>query len=141
MESEELHFNLGYVYRVSGNPDKALEELGKVVALNPRHPYAHGELARIHTAQDRIDDAIHEFRIDIEISPDRFFSRYDLGLLYKKEQHLMAARESLEKAAMLDPDYPHTREKLREVYKSIDIAENRIPHQIKSICDFGTQTP
>jgi len=141
MDSEDLHFSLGYLYRKSGSLTGALNEFTRVVALNPRHLHVHGELARIYKAQDRVDDAILEFQIDIDISPDKFFSHYDLGLLYKQESKFSEARESLEKAATLDPDYPHTCKILREIYQSLAMTKTDYSQQMETHCVLETEAP
>ena len=128
-------FNLGYVFRNLADYDKAITEFETVLKRHSHHPYAHAELAKTYAAQNRIDDAIREYQMDIEISPNRFFSHYDLALLYKKKHQLKAARDSLETAALIDSKYPHTCEKLHEVYLALHLTKDLIPRHIKLSCN------
>ena len=90
-----------------------------------------------------IDEVL--FEMDIDITPEKAFSHYDLGLLFKADGKLLNARKHLEVALKLNPQYPYTCAALREVYvmlgkpelihntscnRSSDISSVQIPQTI-----------
>lgn len=121
-DTDALRYSLGHVYYLLGELDAALKELDRAIVMNPGHPYAHAERARVYLAQGRLEEAIRAFETDIRLSPNNFFSWYDLGRLYMKAGQAARAREVLEKAATIDPQYPYTYQVLSDAYRSLGLA-------------------
>jgi tetratricopeptide (TPR) repeat protein len=64
-----------------------------------------------------LKNAVKEFELDIDISPEKVFSHFDLGMLLKAGGKLINAKEHLEVALKLNPEYAYTCVALQEIYE------------------------
>ncbi|MBI4389605.1 MAG: tetratricopeptide repeat protein [Nitrospinae bacterium] len=69
-DSEGVLLNLALAYRDAGQYDKALKALNKAVAINPRFPPAHYQLALLYLKNKNLELAGRHFDQTIQLDPD-----------------------------------------------------------------------
>lgn len=80
------------------------EEYGrKAVALEPKLPLAHQLLGELYLYQSRIDEAIGEFKRELEINPGYAAAYYKLADAYSRAQKFDDAERLLQRSVWLDP--------------------------------------
>ena len=107
--SPEILIQIGTAYAQAGYPEQAITEFKKVIARNPKFPGAHYSLgaAYLVSASDALyPQAAEEFRKELEINPDDYLSRYQLGYIELSQHKLPEAEKDLTRAAALDPKNP-----------------------------------
>ena len=73
------HVNLGEVYRVLGNLERAAECCRTALHLEPRSPEAANNLGLVLLAQGKTDEAILQFRQTLRLKPDYGMASNNLG--------------------------------------------------------------
>jgi len=53
------------------DPDEQIMLLRKAIKINPKHSRAHGDLARVLMKKGKVDEAIKEYRIHLQVNPYR----------------------------------------------------------------------
>jgi len=80
------------------------EEYGrKAVALDPKLPLAHQLLGELYLYESRIDDAIAEFKKELEVNPGNAAGYYKLADAYSRAQKFDEAERLLQRSVWLDP--------------------------------------
>jgi tetratricopeptide (TPR) repeat protein len=80
------------------------EEYGrKAVALDPKLPLAHQLLGELYLYESRIDDAIGEFKKELEINPGYAAAYYKLADAYSRAQKFDEAERLVQRSVWLDP--------------------------------------
>jgi cyclophilin family peptidyl-prolyl cis-trans isomerase len=74
-----------------------------LLAIAPENPYAHSALAYVYAKQGRLEDAITENAIVVELMPDDYNSYKNLALLYEQQGDVINAIGAAEKALLLAP--------------------------------------
>lgn len=69
-DSAKTHNNLGIIYWMLGQKDKAIIHLTKAVQLKPNDAKLHYDLAESFLRQGRYDEAVREFRETLRINPN-----------------------------------------------------------------------
>ncbi len=75
----------------------------KAVALDPKLPLAHQLLGELYLYHSQIDDAIAEFRKELEINPGNPTAYYKLADGYSRVQKFDEAERLLQRSIWLDP--------------------------------------
>jgi tetratricopeptide (TPR) repeat protein len=81
----------------------AEEYARKAVALDPKLPLAHQLLGELYLYHSQIDDAIAEFRKELEINPGNATAYYKLADGYSRVQKFDEAERLLQRSIWLDP--------------------------------------
>jgi tetratricopeptide (TPR) repeat protein len=81
----------------------AEEYAHKAVALDPKLPLAHQLLGELYLYHSQIDDAIAEFRKELEINPGNATAYYKLADGYSRVQKFDEAERLLQRSIWLDP--------------------------------------
>jgi Flp pilus assembly protein TadD len=81
----------------------AEEYAHKAVALDPKLPLAHQLLGELYLYHSQIDDAIAEFRKELEINPGNPVAYYKLADGYSRVQKFDEAERLLQRSIWLDP--------------------------------------
>ncbi len=81
----------------------AEEYAHKAVALDPKLPMAHQLLGELYLYHSQIDDAIAEFRKELEINPGNAAAYYKLADGYSRVQKYDDAERLLQRSIWLDP--------------------------------------
>ncbi|MFO7494190.1 MAG: tetratricopeptide repeat protein, partial [Desulfobacterales bacterium] len=83
----EASRNLGEALMQQGDYPGALREFLAAEKLNPEDPILHNDLGLFYRIKDRLDLAIHHFKLAIELKPGYAVAQNNLGEVYlqKKE--------------------------------------------------------
>ena len=114
-----IHLDFGRAYAEAGNPDLAIVEFKKAIALNPRLVEAHyclGASYLLSQGQVGFPEAVKEFHRELELNPDDYFSLAQLGYIAFTERQFSEAEQNLKRAAILDPRNPDNPLLLGQVY-------------------------
>ncbi len=87
-----------------GQPQKALEDYDRAVAVNPKNPFAFEGRAKIHLHQKNIDLALQDFDKAIELNPLVYVFFQDRGAVRLMQNRMDAAEVDFKKALELDPE-------------------------------------
>jgi len=118
-DSPAVGLKIGTAYAEAGYPDQAAAEFKKVIAKNPKFPGAHYSLGAAYLvgASDAMyPQAAEQFRAELELNPDDFLSRYQLGFIELSQHKLKEAEADLTRAAALDPTNPDSFLSLGQLY-------------------------
>lgn len=114
-----IHLDFGRAYAEAGNPDLAIVEFKKAIALNPRLPEAHyclGASYLLSQGQAGFPEAIREFHRELELNPNDYFSLAQLGYIAFTGRQFAEAEHNLKRAADLDPRNPDNPLLLGQIY-------------------------
>ncbi len=75
------HSNLGSIYLLQNNLDKAKEEFQKALALNPRITMVHNNLGIVYMNEKNYDLALKEYQQEIHLNPTYANAYFNLGVL------------------------------------------------------------
>ncbi len=95
--------NLGKIYRNTGEPQKAIEQLGKAMELDPDRGEIYYELALIYQKTRLIKKAINELNKAVERIPNYEFAHYRLGILYLETRQTELAIQAFTAALRINP--------------------------------------
>lgn len=104
-------------YEREGNPDQAIKEMEKVVAVFPFDEEANFQLGRLYYNKNMLDEAIPRFENVLKIKPYHSNSLYSLGLIYSKKGDKDKAVSFFEKVLALNPGNEDVVQKLEELNK------------------------
>ncbi len=99
------HRNLGAMYYLDGNLDKAEPEYKKSLELNPREQMVHNNLGLIYMNKGQFAQAEEEYKKEFLVNPLYDNAHFNLGILYAKEGKFAQAEESWKKTIEINPDY------------------------------------
>jgi tetratricopeptide (TPR) repeat protein len=99
------HFCLGQTYQIDGDPERALAEYRIALALGASE-VVHNNIAVIHMADARWEDAERELRQEIEIDPEYGRAYHNLGIVLRREGRLDDARAAEDRARELREPEP-----------------------------------
>jgi tetratricopeptide (TPR) repeat protein len=99
---DALHL-LGVIAAARGDPDQAIELIGKAVAAVPNFAQGHSNLGNALRAAGRFADACASYRRAITLRPDFAAAHSNLGLALCEQGHFVDAVASCQCAIGLDP--------------------------------------
>lgn len=104
VKSGTIYSCLGWVYLRKGDMRQAISNYEQVAQFNPTDVAAETSLAMAYAINGQMADAEREYRRVLAIQ--QYVPAYDgLGLLEMKQHDFASARQNLERAIQLDPDY------------------------------------
>lgn len=104
-----LHMQFGRAYSQSDFPQKAVAELRKTIAEDPRMPQAHYLLAAsylVSAETGSLEKAKAELKKELEVSPKDFLTYAALGHIAVTQHQYDDASAYLKRAIALNPDNP-----------------------------------
>ena len=111
-----IHYSLGgNLFFKKGLYREAIQEFAKAIELEPGFAPAHNRLGMSYAALNDFDRAEKNFRKVIELSPGIDQGYLNLGLLYELKGKPSKALPLLEKAFLLNPANPKTKEHLQKL--------------------------
>ena len=134
------HRNLGAMYYLDGNLDKAEIEFKKSLELNPQEEMAHNNLGLIYENKNLFDESEKEYLEEIKINPyyDNVYA--NLGLLYYKQQKYNKAEEAWKKTLSINPGFTQAIINLTILYYQQKKYDEAKPYA-KELYDIGYQLP
>jgi Flp pilus assembly protein TadD len=100
------HFDRGVALERLGQPDAARAEYARCLQVQPSHPRALYNIARIAAAQGRSDEAIAAYEKAIDLQPDYAKARNNLAMALRAQGRFDEAIAHLQAAAAADPRIP-----------------------------------
>jgi TolA-binding protein len=110
------HKNLGAMYYLAGDLDKAETEDVKTLELSPNEPMIHNNLGLIYAAKGDLKKAEEEYKTELGINPNYDDALYNYGLLLYKENRTEEAENMWIETLKVNPDYVSAIENLFVVY-------------------------
>lgn len=104
------HNNLGAMYYLSNNLEKAEKEFKKALELNPKEPMAHNNLGLIYVNQNKFKEAEEEYKKELEINPNYDNAYFNLGLLYWNQNKNTEAINAWKKTFEINPNFNFPKE-------------------------------
>lgn len=111
------HRNLGAMYYLEGNLDKAYTEFQKTLEINFEEPMVHNNLGLIYMQRSEYNKAEEEFNLELKFNPLYDNSLFNLGLLYWQKGEKEKAAESWIKTISVNPDHKDALLGLYSYYK------------------------
>jgi protein O-GlcNAc transferase len=102
--SSELHFYRSNLYVRAGDKSSAIESCERALALNPAFIAAQQTLSRLLFDTEQFDRAEVSYRREIELIPEHFGPRHQLGLIFIRTGRYTEAIELLKQAIVLNPN-------------------------------------
>jgi len=118
-DTAELHMNFGRAYAQAGYPEQGIQEFKLALAKDPEVAGAHYSLGAtylIGLGDAALNDAEVEFRLELKMYPDDFYSLYQLGNVSLSQHKLDEADRYLSRAATLQRRNPDPFLSLGQVY-------------------------
>ncbi len=113
----QMNFRLGIVYDKMGDRKKSIEQMKKVIQLDPSHVNALNYLGYTYADMNtHLDEAESLIRKALEYKPNDGYITDSLGWVYYKKGDFAQAVNYLEKATTLVPDDAIIREHLGDAY-------------------------
>lgn len=107
--------NLGAMYYLDGNLDKAEPLFRQALALNPKEPMAHNNLGAIYLDQGDLWRAETELKKELEINPNYDVALYNLGRVYYERKHYDEAVMIWQEVLRLNPRHQEAAWRLYEL--------------------------
>lgn len=98
-----LRTELGKLYFLSGDIEKAEESFSKAIEVKPDYFEAFFEMGRLYLDDNQIDKAIVQLEIAIQIFPEHSNSLYFLGLAYQEKGQISKALTYYNRVLELNP--------------------------------------
>jgi len=99
---------------------EAERDLKAAIALTPRDPDHHFNLAQVYEKGKDIPRAIESYRAETEVAPGNFGAHMNLGLLYFQGGRIEEASASFQKLLQLRPGEPRASFLLAETYNLLN---------------------
>ena len=116
-KDEELYFMLGVLYDASGDLEKSIDSMRKVVDINPRHANALNYIG--YTLAEKginLDEAENYIKNALALEPESGHIIDSLGWVYYKKGEVEKAITELERAITYLPDDAIVNEHLGDAY-------------------------
>lgn len=102
--SHVAHNNLGNVYRLRGDFQKAVSEYEQAIAIRP-HAKTLSNLGVVYRRLAQYDQAFKTYEEALKIDPVSKEAHYGLGLVYMAQKRNAEAQKEFETALRIDPKY------------------------------------
>src|SRR3989338_2260876 len=106
------HNNLGAMYFLDGEMEKAEREYKRALALNPAEPLTHNNLGLIYMNMGKLKEAEAEYLKELKINPLYDNALFNLGLLYARQGKLREARRLWQMTLEVNPGHNDARKYL-----------------------------
>jgi len=95
---------LGYIYMMIGQYDKAITATKRAIEMNPQDPYSYDNLGYVYGKKKQYDKAFKAFRKSIEINPQNHATCSNYGQFLAEKRDYAEATEQYKKAVSLQPN-------------------------------------
>ena len=118
----EAHNNLGLVYRMLGDLEKAVSSFGQAILLRPKHHETHKNLSGALLLSDDLDGAAKSMEKALELEPGDFPGWLHLGDIYFRRPDYRQAEKVFRTALEVDPTSPDAHSALGKVLEKLSRA-------------------
>jgi protein O-GlcNAc transferase len=118
--SSELHFYRSKLYARAGDKASAIASCERALALNPAFIAAQQSLSRLLFDTEQFERAEVSYRREIELSPEHFGPRHQLGVVFNRTGRYAEAIELLKQAILLNPNSGVSYGSLGAAYTNLD---------------------
>lgn len=87
-----------------------------MVKKSPDAAIPHNDLGSLYAAENRLEEAVTEYKEALKLKPDYGDAHYNLGVIYHKQNRLDEAIKEYTEALRLIPDYPEAHNNLGSAY-------------------------
>jgi tetratricopeptide (TPR) repeat protein len=116
-KNKGLIFRLGVLFDKMGNKTACIEQMRRILALDPNHAAALNYIGYTYADQGiNLDEAMELIEKALRLKPDSGYIIDSLGWVYFKKGSYSKALYYLEKAVALTPDDPTINEHIGDVY-------------------------
>jgi len=98
-----IHNNLGNVYSLKGDYEKAIEEFSLAIKINPTYGDAYHNIGNIYYQIKKMPEAEESYRKALELNPRLWQSHQNLAAVYYTEGKYDLADEEIKKALEINP--------------------------------------
>lgn len=112
----KTHNNLGDVYGRHGDLNKAIEEFGRAIQINPRYAEAYHNIANIYYRKGDVNTAIENYNKALYFNPKLWQSYQTLGIVYFNIARFDLAESNMKKAIEFNPKSPEIHTQLGIIY-------------------------
>ncbi len=117
----ELYYQLAFVYDEMDDFDKAIEQMEKILKINPEHPDALNYIGYIWADMGvNLEEAEEKIKKALSIKPEDGFIIDSLGWVYYRKGLYKQALKELQRALKLVSDDPIILEHLGDVYLKLN---------------------
>jgi tetratricopeptide (TPR) repeat protein len=117
--------------------DSAITQYHLALKMDPRLPGAHLSLGRVlllgSNTAEATDEALQEFKSELEIDPQNASAEYEIGEIYRKRAQLNEALEHFLKATELEPSLEDAQIALARTLINLHRPKEAIPHLLNAI--------
>ena len=114
---------LGVIALSDRRPERAIQLIGKAVAVSPRSAEAYSNLGNAQHAAGRPSEACASYRRAVDLNPDFAAAHNNLGHVLCEEGDFAAALKSCERAVEIAPDLPGAHNNLGNALRGLGRAE------------------
>ena len=120
--SSELHLNRSNLYERAGDRTSAIASCERALTLNSGFIVAQQSLSRLLLDTEQFERAEISYRREIELTPEHFGPRHQLGVVFNRTGRYAEAIELLKQAISLNPDSGASYSSLGAAYINLDQA-------------------
>jgi tetratricopeptide (TPR) repeat protein len=132
--------NLGAIYYLDQQYEKAREQYERTVELDPDEPMVRNNLGLVHYQLEDFETARAYYEEEIRRNPWYPDSHYNLGILWSRLDRLDLAVREWEQAIEVDPDYVLPYEILARYYQDLDPDPDRLEYYRGELTRLGVRT-
>ena len=115
--SYKAHNNMGDIYGLEGDVERAAQSFKRATELNPVYGDAYHNLANTYMELGRTEDAIANYKKAISVKPGLYQSYQSLGAIYFNRGERVTGLKYLKKSLEINPDNPALAEAVRKIEK------------------------
>jgi len=124
--SSELHLLRSDLYARTGDRVSAIASCERALALNSAFLSAQQRLSRLLFDTEQYERAEISYRREIELTPEHFGPRHQLGVIFNRTGRYAESIEMLQQAILLNPDSGASYSSLGSAYINLDQATGEI---------------
>jgi len=136
-DSAELHLFVGKGYLQELDDDRAIKELERAAAIDPKLPFVHYFLGMAYRRKHDLERAKTEFLEDVAIEPDVAFNYDQLGAVCSELQAKAEATRYFQEALRRDAQMASSQFGLAKIYRE----EGKFPQALAALDAAGRLDP
>lgn len=126
------HNNLGNVYRLRNELDRAIDEYQQAISIRP-NVRTLSNLGATYRKKNMFPEALEAYARALTLAPNSPIAHYGLGIVYAAQGRNTEARAEYEKAIVLDPKYEEAHANLGTLALEEENPEMAINHYLKAL--------